>query len=487
LNLRSKILLIIISFLVLQGGIFLTYYTWVLLPKVQSLENSTAHKNAQRSRNMLTNDMESLDSLANLWANQKILRHLIETKQASQIELLYSLERIKEEKLHVFYILDENKSVITKKSLDPQTGKPFPAVNFLKKIITMKPDFFEHGKTVTSEIISGIFMCDRGPLFVSAKQLATTDNKPSGWLIIGRYINQNMIDTFSKQMRVDLKVYPLGVKTMSEKIKKLIPVIQANPKLAHTEPTDSDLKVFTHLNDISGKPSVVLLSITPRQTSILIKESMRESYGVLLAANFILVILLLKLLHHAIIKPTRDITRYIINTTQNIEAPPRIKTDSDDELGVLTQHLNGMIAEFCAFRNKSISHAFKAGAQQVKQEVIEDLKNSFEEIIPLIENHEKRLWSLSLSSLEKLQAEVLCSVEGDIDWENLKTTLDNSNYYLSHEIQDHRKQVKKIKEKMLRAATNLKSHLLHIDNSKPYTTIEGAEPMFVHPDKDDFN
>lgn len=470
LNLRSKFLLIIISFLVLQGAIFFAYYSMILMPNVESLEITQAEKNAQRSRNMLNMDMKDLDALSSHWAKQNVLVNLFKDNNTAQIQTLFSEENLREDKLHLFYLLDAQKKVLAELTLDPQTQKPYPTVNFVEKLSKLKPNFFK--EVDLSKTLSGIFISSRGPMLISVKPMSSEKGNDLGWLIMGRFITKNMLDKFAHQMRIDLEMFPLGVKDLSEKIQKLIPVIQANPRLVHTESTAASLKAYTHLNDISGQPKVVLLSITPRFTSMLVKESMKESYGVLLAANFLLVLLLLKILQHAIVNPTSKITRFIKNATKNVEAPPRIKTTRDDEFGQLTKSLNELITQFCEYRNKSMSKAYKEGGEKLKHEIIEDLMHAYQMMLPMIDNLEKRLWNLSLNALEKLHAEVEYSKPEDLDWDQFKMTLANNNYYLNNEIQDHRNLVRKLKQRMLRTATILKSYLVHINNGKIFSSYE---------------
>ncbi len=469
MNLRSKFLLIIITFLLLQGGIFYAYNSMVVLPEINKLEKSEAEKNTHRTRNLLQLELNDMERLSETWSSQKVLPYLIEKKQLSKIDILFSQERMVEDNIHLFYLIDNDLKAIHQTSIDPLSKKPFPILNFVDKLSKLNPDFLSSQQT--QQTLSGIFMSGRGPMLISARTIVSPKGEKLGWMILGQFITQESIKEFSQQMRIHIEVFPLGVKDLPEQIKSLIPVIQANSKMFHMESTPTNLKTYTYLSDISGAPSVILLSITPKNTSMLMLESIKQSYGALLAANFILVLLLLKIIQHAFVDPTRKITEFISSVSSNVDSPGRIKTKRYDELGHLTRGLNNMIIQFCNHKSKVLNAAYKAGSDRIREEMTQDISHLTKQVIPLVENLETRLWSLSLNSLEKLHAEVKYAKPGELDWAYLEKMLEMNNDYLKNEIKDHRSKVRKIKQIILRTATTVRGYSINVDHTKPFTTI----------------
>lgn len=468
LNLRSKFLIIIVGFLLLQGGIFYVYFKFFALPQVDDLEIAQAQKRSLLASNILQMQLAEVKQLTEIWAKQKPLAYFAQTNQIQNISLFYTKERLLEENIHAFFVIDKSFNVLSELSVDPISKTPMTLLNFVENL-SADIGYFFHDEA-NKQPLSGFFMSARGPMMVSVKPILTQQQDKIGWVIMGRLLNSDMLSKINQEMGVDMSVFPLGVKEMPDKILNLIPVIKANPGKFHIETSGNTLNTYRYLVDLGGNPSIILYNAYPRDASTLVLTMMEHSLAVLLLINFILVLLLLKIINHAFVEPTRKISDFISQVTTHVESPPRIKYFEEDELGQLKGHLNEMIVTFCNHKEKSINKAYRDGADSIRHEMIEELTQITDQVVPTLNNLETRLWSLTLNPLEKLLAEVRCSRKDDIDWKYLEQTLDLNNDYLDHEVKGTREQLRRIKQQCLRIASILKSYSIDLNHTKPMMT-----------------
>lgn len=444
-----------------------------VFPEVEQIEFLEAERNTERTRIILGYHLEDLSELAKQWSRQRIVATLLKQNHQDTLSAFFSNEKLKEEKLHLFFLINERQQVLWHMILDPQTQEQYPLLNLIQKLKQLKPSFMNPNEL--QQNINGLYLSERGPLLLTSRSIYDDNNKLLGWVMIGRFLTQETLDRFTHTLRTDIKLWPMGVKVLPEKIDKILPVIQANPRYIHTEKTENIIKAYTSWSDINGEPSIVLMTTTPRNASIIFKESIKNGYAVLLAADFVLVLLLIKILQHAIVKPTHRLTHFIQDVIDNIDAPPRIKSNRNDELGILTQALNDLITQFCVHKTKTLSKAYQFGMNRAKTEMVDELSNHIKNIIPLTENLERRLWTLSLDELEQLIAEIKASSTQELDFKGIKNTLEKNNQYLRDEMDVYRGQVRKIKERILRIGTIIKGYALHIKHDKEFYADEAPK------------
>lgn len=457
----------------------LAYYFLFLTPKIENLENSESIKNAQRAKNIFQNLIQDIDNLTSNWTNRSDILARASQTQANQPFNLTKTE-LQSEDVHLMYLVNENLNVLEKSTIDPKSKKSFTLTNFLQKLRNENIAFFNPKSTQDS--ISGIFVSERGPMIIAAHRLKNAEE--ISWLIVGRFITQAMLDRSSFSLRTHLKVWPMGTALMPEKMQTMLSLIKANPNEIHHETTSSTLNAYTYMEDIAGQHPFLILSSAPRNIALTVKNSIKMFGMVVLIANFILVLLILKTLNHAIILPSRKLYSFIENASMHVDAPPRLKASSQDEFGALSTALNELIMAFCSHKNSVMSQAYRSGSSRAKMEVVDSLNEPIQSIVQLVENLDRRLWTLSLHELEKTLAEVKCSTPEDFDLKDFQRKLSRNNEYVRYEIEAHRHQVRKIKEKILRAATHLKSYSHQVEHSKAFSKLgrEHQKPRKM-PDK----
>lgn len=446
----------------------LAYYLFVLNPNIEKIEIAEAEKNTRRAKNLFNFEIQDLDRLTLKWANTLDVKSFFDKNQKQSSEFFMNDDLMKEDNIHLAYLVDTQLNPITKKTIDPVTQSNYMLPNFISKLKSTQQDFFTLQSSQPS--LSGIYMSERGPMLVSVHSIIQSEQK-KGWLIIGRYVTEAMLNDSRQNLRAHLNIWPMGTSVMPKKMKTIVSLIHANSDMIHNEKTANSLNSFSLLNDLSGLKPIVILSATPRNLAYTANNNIKNVYAIILAANFILVLLILKTVNYAILIPAQNLTQFIQEATRHVDAPPRLKPKSDDEFGELSKALNELIVEFCSHKNKVMNHAYRSGASKAKLEIVYDLNDSIQSIVKLVENLDRRLWTLSLHELEKTLAEVKCSTPENFDLADIQSKLNRNNEYIRYEIEAHRNQVRKIKEKILRTATIIKGYEHQVEQSKSFSKM----------------
>ncbi|QCX34087.1 diguanylate cyclase [Caloramator sp. E03] len=201
-----------------------------------------------------------------------------------------------------------------------------------------------------SEGVSGIIVFNEKPMLISSRPI--TDSKKQlpkdGTLIVGRYIDSEMIDKMNKLTDSKIKLLPLSLSNISEYIRKDI----LREETVIDQIDKNNIAVYKKINDILNNPAFCIVLNQDRNYYIQQLHSL-EFYMIFLSITFIVIILVLILfIDNNIIEPVENISKDVRNITFNDYEKGLLTEYKSIEFSSLVKDINGMLNRIFEYNKK---------------------------------------------------------------------------------------------------------------------------------------
>lgn len=343
MTLRKKTLLVlgvamVCLILILYGSSRL-----IILDRYLKLEEQTTRLNVDRAVSALDSELSKLTDFNSDYANWDDTYAFIENGNEQYILSNFSDQAFIQNKLSLLIIIDQPGQIIYAKffDLDPTKEQEVPLPNYIAKYLS-KDGFLELHNNL-GDSIGGILMLPNGPMLVAANPILTSDRKgpARGMMIMGRYLNEALINTLSDTIHMPLDVYrysDLQKSAVLQHVKQ--DISKETPVLAH--PASSKVvHGYALINDIFGAPGLILKTSTDRDIYQQGIGSIKYFLLSLLAFSFVFVVLTMMLLDKTLLARLDQLSNNVEGIGSNHTA--RVIEAGNDELSGLAKAINGML------------------------------------------------------------------------------------------------------------------------------------------------
>ncbi|WMW24677.1 PAS domain S-box protein [Methanolobus sediminis] len=188
----------------------------------------------------------------------------------SNNEFNYSLwslvyDKQKENNLNFVIVLDSSNDIVYKKGYDYRSNTEIPVpAEFLSILDDENPLLLSSSSDNT---FSGVIILPAGPLIVASHMIQDPrDNFSSnGTLIIGSYFTGSIANLFSDVHGTPLNYRLLQVYSVDDDLLNKVQLATNDPEHIHIEPiSENTVLGYTVINDIYGKPALLLEVSSPR-------------------------------------------------------------------------------------------------------------------------------------------------------------------------------------------------------------------------------
>ena len=344
MSLRAKTVIVIAIAAVIVVGVVFAISQFIFMRSFQSLETTDTNLAVQQVTNALSDQINSLNKLNHDWAAWDDTYNFVQnpSENIQYIEVNPTDTTFSSAGLNYIFIINNAGSLVFGKAFDLEGNKEIPIPdnliqNFFNTTI-MNHDTVE-------DSISGIMLLPEGPLLVSSQPIITSQGQGPimGTIIMAQYLDATVIDTLSKTAHLPLDVVTIDDKNIPSEYKIALSSFSVdNPVFTHASNSKS-IEGYTLLNDIYGKPALIVKTTIPRDVYAKGTSTMRY----LLIALLIMAVLLSVLLYYAlgklVIARVGLIGRYVSDIGRSANLTKRLPTEGDDELSILSRKINDMV------------------------------------------------------------------------------------------------------------------------------------------------
>ena len=410
MSLRQKTLLLIGLTLASLVGILYASLSIIFLSSFAQIEERDAHRNVQRVRQALSDELQTLSTTATDYAEWDDTYAFIEDANHDFVQKNLLEQIFVDFKLNVLLFLNRKNQIVFGKGFNLEQKQETPVPESLKKRFTPGNVLLTHPNTNSS--VTGIILLPEGSLLIASQPILTSNKTGPirGSLIMGRYLNAKEIKDLARRTHLSLTVYRVDEaqlppdfqavrsaleKTAAESSLSTQPSkLPTQQPLIIVRPLSADITAgYTLLRDIYGKPALLLRVDIPREIYKQGQVSLHYLIVFLLGVSIVFGMGIVLLLEKTVLSRLANLSASVERIGTSSDLSIRIGVTGNDELTSLANTINSMLQalessskELAAEREKTehllLNILPESIAKRLKQKEV-TIADNFEEVTVL--------------------------------------------------------------------------------------------------------
>lgn len=374
-----------------------------LLPRFDEIELDNAHTAMKRIDYGVNQALSELQVSATDWGNWKDTYDYMVDRNRE-----YERENLTESALHqlglsVLAFVDVNGDIVLSRALDSGTGSFIP--QFLYPERRLPADFVWRANLKTARPGKGLIATDRGVLLTAVTPILNGygEGPSHGMVLMGRLLTDAEVNRIGSRAQTDVTLAALRDSRGDESALRIGGETIENEKLTVDEHSTSIFRVF---RDVYGEPIVVLRVDVPRTIGKGARATVNTVLGFTVGAAVVVLFILLWSIDRTVLKPVRRVTRHAVAIGAGDDLTTRLDLDRNDEIGVLANEFDRMVAQVAESRRQIVDHSFQAGMGEVSRGVLHNIGNAMTPLGVRLAKLRDRLIAAPTGDVERALAEL---------------------------------------------------------------------------------
>jgi len=327
-SLGCKVLLIVGSSISLAVLIILYISNAIILTSFTQLEEQKAYTNVERVQKSINGELESLKSVCGDWASWDDTKDFMLNQSSNYIKANFVPDIISDLNINFMVFLDSSGKLFYAMAFDTQNNTFEDAPQELIEHILADKSIASLKEPKNKK--SGLIILNNATAFIAAQPISNSQRKGPvcGTLIIGRYLDDNLLKSFSEKTC-------LGIKVVNdfESPKDNIVLMSGKNSLAG----------YTKLYDLTHSKYTTLEINLPREIySRGLNTVNYFTWAITITLASILAILLL-VMQKFILTPIDKLTKSFSNILSNKNTSTKLYTERNDEIGSLARSFDKLM------------------------------------------------------------------------------------------------------------------------------------------------
>ncbi len=347
IGIKSKLILLLVVIWFLYGVADFAIQRFVIYPSFVALEEDEAEKNLLRCVQAINREVHHLDALAYDWSAWDDTYNFVNEPNKHYVDVNLTPATFVNTKLNIICICDTSGKVVWGKLYNAEKTRHIdikdlesPSFSGLKGLL--------HHKTLDSSFSGVLFIGKDAVMLASRPIITSADGGPiRGTLFMGRFLDEGVIDTLSKQTQVDFKVINILQTTedTGKEVEGILTRLTPNEQVLIEKKENGFLWIYTKILDVNGQPALLVKVESPMKISE--KGASTILYAALstIASVFIILVVMLFISQRAVIRPITHLTRHILSIGTSGDLSTRLSLRRDDEIGALANEFDKMLEQ----------------------------------------------------------------------------------------------------------------------------------------------
>lgn len=351
----STIILFLLTILIIEICIIAKVQ---ILGNIKSQEDSVITSNVNRTKYLINNSIEDLDTLCGDWAPRDDTLEFIKTNNSRYIELNLNDNTFSSLKINTLIILDVNNKIINANFYDMENKKSIDMPQELLNYINSNKEIMFKNKNVHSSV-SGIISVNEKPMMISARPITDSEFKSpaAGIVLVGKYIDSSLVNGVKEITDSKMKIEKISeAKVLDREITVGNGKIKfSNKDSTIVQPIDKNrVAAYFIIKGVDGDP-LFILNLESKRT--IYNQGLRSVIFlifIIVLFSSIILALCTMVLKIVVIRPIEDISNEVnkINLTDsNIS---RIRVKGKDEISSLGIEINNMLEKIQTSNKKVV-------------------------------------------------------------------------------------------------------------------------------------
>lgn len=389
LSLQQKVSVTLLT--VMGAFVVLTYLilNTTVAPAFSDMECAAAETDLVRARRAIRNDLDNLGAIVGDWAPWDDAFYFARGENPGFTKSNLNRPTLENLGLDTLLIYDSTgKRIWGELAFDDGLIDPEPLGVFSADNPRLDRLIRHHS---LDGRVEGLLQTDMGTMMLSSRPIITSDNEGpiAGTMIMGHFFDEARMARLQEQTEVQLAWYVLdGSAPMDADLKR--EVVDAGPDGIRHAVTEESIETYTVLNDLFGRPLLILQVSTPRSITALGGQTVKGALLFLSVAGIVVAAVTWLLLHRVIVLPLTRLAAHIVGIRQSGDLSRRLNEHRKDEIGALATEFDRMTTELHSARQLLLDQSFKAGKADTAAEVLHNIRNAMTPLINGIDRLSKQ-------------------------------------------------------------------------------------------------
>jgi len=338
MNLKLKVALILSCGLALNLLTDLYVQQRVIAPSFRELELNAAYGTASRSFQAIDRETDHLDTFCTDWSAWDDMYKFVADRNQAFIDGNLPDDTIRAAKLQLLCIVNADKKLVWGRDLG--AGEPTQVTTNQQAQDILKGSLPKllADKGIDRRI-AGVIASSHGIMIVVARPIITSKvtGPARGTLIMGRRLDDKMIQEIASQVGTSLKMWPLPNESVAGILHELSPT--------HLEVGPDEVSVYRAVTDLGDQPVALVKATIPRD--ITARGNKANSYAVatMVVASLAVLATVVILMHLWLVRPLAHLMQQVKTLAKNPQdAAIDVRMDRKDEIGQLANEFHQTMA-----------------------------------------------------------------------------------------------------------------------------------------------
>lgn len=266
--------------------------------------------------------------------------------------------------VNLVLFLDAAGQIIYETGFNRQTLEKRPLPDSIRPFLKPGDRLLTH-KSPT-ERLSGILLLPEGPMIIASHPVLKSDGTGPmrGILIVGRYLDAAEIKEYSKIARLPLSLQPVNPQQLPSSLQNASPTLD-RPTITVQPLNEDAIAGYTLLNDIYGKPAVLVQTNTPRTIykygQNIIRVLSWATFGIGVVFGGVTLLLLERLVLSRLANLSKE-----VSTIRRDDLSRRVSAQGQDELSQLATRINTMLSDLEQYERECQQTALELQQSEAK-------------------------------------------------------------------------------------------------------------------------
>lgn len=396
------VVIVITSYAALDYGI----QRLIIFPSFVALEHKEAKKDLERCFEAIGREIYHLDTFNHDWAAWDDTYQFVQDENTEYAASNLVTQTFVDNGINLIYVCNQKGKVVWGEIRDIETWKKIRLEEFPAFSLPSAHPLLSHDSVDSA--VAGIFATELGSMVVSSRPIVTSINTGPirGTLIMGRFLNEDAVETLARQTRVDFHLWPIRGDAMPKREKELLKDVNDDEPLI-VDPADNNLVyVYATYPDVKGKPALLIRADISKEISAQGSAALRFALLSILVAGMIVLLFLFVLLQRTVVTPVEGLTSHVVAIGESDDLSARLSLDRGDEIGTLAREFDGMVEQLKEARNRLLEQSYQAGMLEMASGILHNIRNTLNPMIVDIEEMRQELRKAPIEKLELARNEL---------------------------------------------------------------------------------
>ena len=414
----AAILTVLIVSLSIAGGLIQHGAFSALFDDIEVAE---ANKDLRRVKHAIDSEVDEVSRIASTYAKSEDTKEFFvgSSKESTFVEHKLGPQNLQAAQIDLLYFCDLDGKVLGSQIIEPQTGEPIEVLEFPTSALNPNHallSFFTNGEPELDGVDhSGVLPTSAGTLIASSQIVTGIGIKKYGYVIVGRFLRAGLSERVERRTEVSFAAWQLDNRSalppevasvFDEVTASLIPVLKPT--------ADGDrIHIYASIDGLRGIPELLIRATVDRDITAAGRTTLLS--GAITDATLGLVVLLalLFIINLIVLKPVKALTDHAVRTGLDENFRAKFGTDRQDEIGVLADEFDQMLAKLEQARSALVETARTAGMSEIATGILHNVGNVLNSVNISASLVSQRVDGLCIDDLERL-SEVLTENKDDL-------------------------------------------------------------------------